>query len=91
MGRTIRTFRDAVDSEEGRWKDFRRTLRRGQREYLDRVFDCARRRADAGTMIATPRISDVVFLSAMMELLEENDRLNGRIAELEQRVEGTAP
>jgi hypothetical protein len=48
MGRTVRTFRDAIRIEEARWKEFRRTLRPAQREVFDRIFDHARSLADAG-------------------------------------------
>ena len=84
MGRTVRTFRDAVDLEESRWKDFRRTLRPHQRKQLDCIFDFARKCADAGTMIATPRIAEVVFISTMIELINEIDELKKRITDFEQ-------
>ena len=91
MGRTVRTFRDGVRIEEARWKDFRRTLRPTQRERFDRIFDSARGNADAGTMIVTPRIVDVILLSAIMEMLGEIDEISKRVKSLEQRLEETSP
>ena len=91
MGRTVRTYRDAVRIEEGRWKDFRRTLRPSQRERFDRIFDYARGFADAGTMMVTPRIIEVILLSAIMEMLGELEDINERIQVLEQKIEETAP
>lgn len=75
MGRTIRTFRNAIDSEEERWRNYRRTLRPVQREYFDQIFEYARRCADAGSMITTPRVTEVVLISAMIEILGEMDAL----------------
>ncbi len=91
MGRTVRTFRDGVRIEEARWKDFRRTLRPSQRERLDRIFDAARSFADAGTMMVTPRILEVILLSAILELLGEMEDIQRRVKVLEQRVEETNP
>jgi len=91
VGRTVRTYRDAVRIEEGRWKDFRRTLRPAQRERFDRIFNYARGFADAGTMMVTPRIIEVILLSAIMEMLAEIDEIKGRVQVLEQKLEETAP
>lgn len=91
MGRTVRTFRDGIRIEEARWKEFRRTLRPPQRERFDRIFDSARGNADAGTMIVTPRIVEVILLSAVLEMLGEIEDIAKRVESLEQRLEETTP
>ena len=89
MGRTVRTFRDAIRIEEARWKEFRRTLRPAQREAFDKIFDHARSLADAGTMVPTPRITEVIFLSAILRMQEEIDSIGKRVEALEQQEEST--
>ncbi|MFW9956845.1 MAG: hypothetical protein ACFFCT_02130 [Candidatus Odinarchaeota archaeon] len=91
MGRTVRTFRDAIRIEEARWKEFRRTLRPAQREVFDRIFDYARSLADAGTMVPTPRITEVIFLSAILRMQEEIHSIGKRIQALEQLLEESVP
>jgi hypothetical protein len=91
MGRTVRTYRDAVRIEEARWKDFRRTLRQSQKERFDRIFDYARGFADAGTMMVTPRIIEVVLLSAILEMLRELDEVRERVQILEEKIEENNP
>ena len=91
MGRTVRTFRDAIRIEEARWKDYRRTMRPSQREFLDRVFDHGRSLADAGTMIVTPRVMEVVLLSSMVEMIRELDEIKERLEVLEKRLEEISP
>ncbi len=95
MGRTVRTFRDAIRIEETRWNEFRRTLRPAQREAFDKIFDHARSLADAGTMIPTPRITEVIFLSAILSAIlriqEEIDSIGKRIDTLEQLQEESTP
>ncbi|TET07102.1 MAG: hypothetical protein E3J86_14110 [Candidatus Thorarchaeota archaeon] len=68
MGRTIRTFREAVDIESAKWKTFRRQLRPDDRERLDKIFDYARMHADSGTVISIPHKIDVVFMSVLIEM-----------------------
>ncbi len=58
---------------------------------MDRIFESARKSADAGTMIVTPRIAEVVLFSAIMELLRELDRLREKVAEIEQQMKETTP
>lgn len=91
MGRTVRTYRDAIRIEEARWKEFRRTLRPSQRERFDRIFDYARGFADAGTMMVTPRVIEVILLSAILEMLGEIDEIKGRVKVLEENSEETTP
>ncbi|MHA1768966.1 MAG: hypothetical protein ACTSV3_03845 [Candidatus Thorarchaeota archaeon] len=91
MGRTVRTFRDAIRIEERRWKGFRRTLRPDRRDLLDRVFDYGRGLADAGTMVVSPRVMETVLLSAVLEILNELDDISRRLSDIEGRLEETAP
>ncbi len=91
MGRTVRTYRDAIRIEERRWKAFRRTLRPSQRGRFDRIFDYARGFADAGTMMVTPRVIEVILLSVILEMLGEIDEIKGRVKVLEEKSEETAP
>ena len=58
------------------------------RERLDRVYEAALAHGDAGTMIATPRISEVALFATMMDLLKQNDELRSRVAALEDRLKG---
>ena len=85
LGRTARTFRNALDIEEERWKPFKRTLKPMQRDNLDRVFDYARSCADAGTMLATPRITEVVLVSTIIEMLQELQDPREKVAQFEEK------
>ncbi|TXT57556.1 MAG: hypothetical protein BAJATHORv1_10258 [Candidatus Thorarchaeota archaeon] len=86
MGRTVRTFRDAVDYEEKKWMGFRRTLGKKHRNNVDTIFDSARKMADAGTMIVTPRTMEVILFSAILEILERFEIIEEKIESLEGRI-----
>lgn len=79
IGRTVRTFRDAVSIEEQRWKQIRRTLRPAGREALDWIFNAASRHGDAVTMYTAPRMSVVTILLALIEIIK-------RLAVIEERL-----
>ncbi len=79
MGRTIRTFREAVDIESAKWKTFRRQLKREDRERLDKIFDYARMHADSGTVISIPHKIDVVFMSVLIEMQRRIDELESTL------------
>jgi hypothetical protein len=61
-------------------------LKPDDRERLDHIFEAALAHGDAGTMIATPRISEVALIAAMVDLLKETEVLRQRVTELEKQV-----
>ncbi len=75
MGRTIRTFREVIDIESVKWKNFRRQLRTDDRIRLDKVFEYASLHADAGTLVSRPHSLDVIFMCVLVELLKRIEDL----------------
>ncbi len=80
MGRTIPSFRIALDQEINSWTNYRRGLRIEDREYFDNVMRYARIHSDAGSLAARMLLSENVFLSALIE----QDK---RIVELKTEIE----
>lgn len=67
MGRTSPTYRDALRGIEGRWQDYRRTLRRRDRPHFDRLFEHGRAHADAAGVLnhADPMVP--LLVAALLE------------------------
>ena len=80
MGRTLPSFRIALDQEIKSWTNYRRGLRIEDREYFDNVMRYARMHSDAGSLAARMLLSENVFLSALIE----QDK---RIVELKTEIE----
>jgi hypothetical protein len=80
MGRTNPTMRDRLDHLEQEWRPFRRTLRRRHRADFDRLFERARRHADAASQ-GNPADEWRAFVLAVL-LAQERD-----LRELQERVE----
>lgn len=80
MGRTNPTFRDLLRGIEDRWADYKRALRRRDTVAFDRLFEYARKHADAAGYL---NHDEPVFPVLVSIDLEQEQRLD----ELEQRLE----
>jgi erythromycin esterase-like protein len=75
MGRTVPSFRMVLDSIIMELVDFRRTLRRRDREAFDRIMDMAREHASASAVAATIDPMDTIVLSILIEQQKQIDDL----------------
>jgi hypothetical protein len=85
MGRTVPSFRPALESEIESWKDFKRALRPNDQRIFDRLMNYARIHADAGSMSARPMLSEVLFMSFAIEQENRIERLEHTIKELQEQ------
>lgn len=76
MGRTNPTLRDRLDALEGEWQPVRRSLRRRHQADFDRLFERARRHADA-TGQGNPRDAWRAFVFAVLLAQERELRRLG--------------
>ncbi|MFX0021765.1 MAG: hypothetical protein ACFE9S_05530 [Candidatus Hermodarchaeota archaeon] len=87
MGRTVPSFRPALEHEIESWKDFKRALRPEEQKIFDKLMNFARIHADAGSMSARPMLSEVLFISFAIEQEKKIDLLEEKIKELEKRLQ----
>ena len=90
MGRTNPTYRDFLADYEGRWQDFRRALRYEAGRDFDRLFERARRHADAAGYANAPDRDLLVAVSMLLAHETELRRLRERLATVEAAVDGPA-
>jgi len=87
MGRTNPTYRDVLRAVRDDWSDYRRALRRPDQDRFDRLFEDARRYADAGGYLNAQNPMAVVLFSIA---LAQEQRIEDLEAELEgQRADGS--
>jgi len=86
MGRTVPSYRQALEMEIERWKAFRKALRCDDAKAFDRMMDACRLHASAASMATRPVLLDAMFMSillrqeeAMMEMKERLDRLERQL------------
>lgn len=89
MGRTIPSFRPALEHEIESWKDFKRALRPEDQKIFNKLMNFARIHADAGSLSARPMLSEILFISFAIEQEKKINSLERRVNELEkvQKIE----
>ncbi len=88
MGRTVPSFRPALEHEIESWKDFKRALRPEEQKIFDKLMNFARIHADAGSMSARPMLSEVFFISFAVEQEKKIEMLEEKVKELEEKIKG---
>ncbi len=85
MGRTVPSFRPALEHEIESWKDFKRALRPEDQKIFDKLMNFARIHADAGSLSARPMLSEILFISFAIEQEKRIESLEKRVQELEKK------
>jgi hypothetical protein len=88
MGRTVPSFRPALEHEIESWKDYKRALRPEDQVVFDKLMNFARIHADAGSLAARPMLSEHLFISFAIEQEKKIEALMRHIQELEQIIKG---
>ncbi len=87
MGRTVPSFRPALEKEIESWKDYKRALRPEDAKIFDKLMNYARIHADAGSMGGRPMLSEVLFVSFAIEQEKKIESLEKRIKQLEEIIQ----
>jgi hypothetical protein len=90
MGRTNPTFRDVLNGIEDDWQDYRRGLRHTDQAVFDRLFEDARRHADACGLQNHPEPLIAILLSMHVEQAARIDDLQARVDVLEHDADTEA-
>lgn len=65
MGRTIPSYRLALEEEIKAWKGFQDALRAPDREIFENLLDQCRLYASAGSMAVRPKIIEAMFMTVL--------------------------
>ena len=86
MGRTVPSFRPALEHEIESWKDFKRALRPEDERLFNKLLNYARIHADAGSLSARPMLSEILFMSFAVEQEKKIEFLEKKVKELEEKL-----
>jgi len=81
MGRTVPTYRLALERMVQQWNDFKRALRKDDREAFEALVKSARMHASASTYAISVDPSESAFLSMLLEHEKELMRLRKALRE----------
>ena len=79
MGKTVASYRMALDRELQRWSGFARALRKEDRAAFDQMMDACRNYASAGSNATRPVIFESVVMSILLHQQKTLNRLEKKL------------
>ena len=84
MGKTVETYRMALDDEISRWKGFANALRKEDREAFEALMDACRGYASAGSNAVQPILFEPMIMSMLLSQQVRLQRLEKKLNALER-------
>ena len=89
MGRTVPSYRQALEAEIARWKGFRKALRGRDVEAFDRMMNACRVYASAGGMATRTVLAEAMFMCMLISQQKELMEIREKIERLERQLQET--
>lgn len=86
MGRTVPSYRRALENEIERWKSFRKALRKKDAEAFDRMMNACRLFASAGSMATRPSLLEAMFMSILLHQEKGLTEMREKLDKLEKKL-----
>ncbi len=90
MGKTVPSYRMALEDEIQRWSDFSRALRAEEKEAFDQIMDACRNLASAAGNATQPILFEPMTMSIMLHLQLQVSRLEKKLNDRSQQPDGQA-
>lgn len=89
MGRTVPSYRQALEIEISRWEGFRKALRDRDLEAFDMMMNACRMYASAGGMATRPILAEAMFMSILLSQRKEFMEIRESLERLEKKLRQT--
>lgn len=89
MGRTVPSYRQALEAEIRHWKGFRKALRGKDLEAFDEIMKACRIYASAGGMATRPILTEAMFMSILLSQEKEHMEIKASLDRLEKQLRET--
>jgi hypothetical protein len=86
MGKTVESYRIAMDMEIQKWSGFARALRIEDRKAFEQITDACRNHASAGSNATRPVIFESMAMSILLEQQKKIARLEKELDAIKQRL-----
>jgi hypothetical protein len=84
LGRTIPSYRVALEEEAKAWRGFQDALRAPDREVFENMLDQCRLYASAGSMAVRPKIIEAMFMTVLFAHQKILKELNSIIQQIRE-------
>jgi hypothetical protein len=89
VGRTVPSYRQALETEIDRWDGFRKALRGKELEAFDKMMNACRTFASAGSMATRTILAEAMFMSILLSQQKELMEIRERLERLEKQLHQT--
>jgi len=86
MGKTVESYRIALDTEIQSWSGFAKALRTDDREAFEQMTDACRNHASAGSNATRPEVFEPMVMSILMEQQKKLMRLEKELDAIKRRL-----
>jgi len=86
MGKTVESYRLALDTEIQSWNSFFHALRTDDREAFEQMTDACRNHASAGSNATRPELFEPMVMSILLEQQKRLMRLERELIAVKQKL-----
>jgi hypothetical protein len=87
MGKTVESYRMAIEDEINRWKGFEKALRTEDREAFEALMDACRSYASAGSNSTQPILFEPMIMSILLFQQKKIKQLEKKLDAIQQSKE----
>jgi hypothetical protein len=85
MGKTVESYRLALDTEIQSWNGFVKALRTDDKEAFEQLTDACRNHASAGSNATRPEMFEPMVMSILLEQQKRLNRLEKELVAVKQK------
>jgi hypothetical protein len=89
LGRTVPSYRQALEAEISRWEGFRKSVRGDDLKAFDEMMNACRMYASAGSMATRPILTEAMFMSILLSQQKELMEIRESLERLEKKLRQT--
>lgn len=85
MGKTVESYRLALDTEIQTWSGFTKALRFEDKDAFEQMIDACRNHASAGSNATRPEMFEPMVMSILLEQQKKLNRLEKELVAIKQK------
>jgi hypothetical protein len=89
LGRTVPSYRQALETEINRWEGFRKALRDRDVEAFEKMMSACRTYASAGGSATRPVLTEAMFMCVLLDQQRELMEMRESLERLEKKFHQT--
>jgi hypothetical protein len=86
MGKTVESYRIALEDEVQRWNGFNKALRSDDKEAFEQLMDACRSYASAGSNATRPVMFESMVMSILLSQQKKQMKLEKELDAIKQRL-----